>query len=62
MKMTLLELQTRLVEIVAELQTNEEHSAAIREQVKQLILDERRLKKTLSLQNLKNKKNGITTT
>lgn len=39
MKMTLLELQTRLVEIVAELQTNEEHSAAIREQVKQLILD-----------------------
>lgn len=39
MKMTLLELQTRLVEIIAELQTNEEHSAAIREQVKQLILD-----------------------
>lgn len=39
MKMTLLEIQTRLVEIIAELQTNEEHGAAIREQVKQLILD-----------------------
>lgn len=39
MKLTLLEIQTRMVEIVAELQTHEEHGAAIREQVNQLILD-----------------------
>lgn len=39
MKMTLLEIQTRMMEIMAELQTHEEHCAAIREQVKQLILD-----------------------
>ena len=39
MKMTLLEIQTRPMEIMAELKTHEEHGAAIREQVKQLILD-----------------------
>lgn len=39
MKITLLEIQTRLTEIIAELQTHEEHGSAIREQVKQLILD-----------------------
>lgn len=39
MKMTLLEIQTRMVEIVAELEVHEQHGAAIREQVKQLILD-----------------------
>lgn len=39
MKITLLEIQTRMMEIMAELKTHEEHGAAIREQVKQLILD-----------------------
>lgn len=39
MKMTILEIQTRMMEIMAELQTHEEHGAAIREQVKQLIID-----------------------
>lgn len=39
MKMTILEIQMRMMEIMAELQTHEEHGAAIREQVKQLILD-----------------------
>lgn len=36
---TNLEIQTRLMEIVAELETNEQHSAAIREQALQLIQD-----------------------
>ena len=39
MKLTLLEIQARMMDIMAELQTHEEHGAAIREQVKQLILD-----------------------
>lgn len=34
-----MEIQTRLMEIMAELKTHEEHGTAIREQVKQLILD-----------------------
>ena len=34
-----LEAKTRLMEIVAELETNEQHSAAIREQALQLIQD-----------------------
>ena len=37
--MTLLELQTRMIEIVAELQTHEEHCVAIRQQLKELIAD-----------------------
>lgn len=39
MKMTLLELQTRMIEIIAELKTHEEHGAAIREQLTELIAD-----------------------
>ena len=39
MKMTLLELQTRIMEVIAELQTHEEHCAANRQQLKELIAD-----------------------
>ena len=39
MKMTFLEIQTRLMEIMSELETNKQHTAAISEQVKQLVLD-----------------------
>lgn len=35
--MTLLEIQTRLVEIVAELDTNAQHTAAIRKMVTDLV-------------------------
>lgn len=35
--MTLLEIQTRLVELIAELETNEQHTKSIKEEVKQLI-------------------------
>ena len=37
--MTILEIQTRMMEVMAELQTNEQHSAAIREQIKELITE-----------------------
>jgi hypothetical protein len=37
--MTLLEIQTRLMEIVAELQTSEQHTAAIRQEAMNLIAD-----------------------
>ena len=39
MKMTLLELQTRIMEVIAELKTHEEHGAAIREHLLELIAD-----------------------
>ncbi len=37
--MTMLEIQTRMMEIAAELKTHEEHGAAIREQLTELITD-----------------------
>jgi hypothetical protein len=37
--MTKLEITTRLAEIIAEMTTNEEHSAAIREQAQQLMTE-----------------------
>lgn len=35
--MTMLEIQTRMMEIIAELKTHEEHCAAIREQLEHLV-------------------------
>ncbi len=35
--MTTLEIQTRIVEVIAELQTHEEHCAAIRQQLTELV-------------------------
>lgn len=37
--MTILEIQTHMMEIIAELQTHEEHCAAIREQLQQLVTE-----------------------
>lgn len=37
MKMTLLELQTTLTEIIAELEANEQHTKSIKEKVMELI-------------------------
>ena len=39
MKMTLLELQCRIIEIIGEIDTNIQHLQAIREEAKQLIQD-----------------------
>lgn len=39
MKMTLLEVQCRIIEIIAEIDTNIQHLQAIREEAKQLIQD-----------------------
>ena len=35
--MTTLEIQTRIVEVISELQTHEEHCAAIRQQLAELV-------------------------
>lgn len=35
--MTILEIQTRMMEIIAELQTHEEHCAAIRQELTNLV-------------------------
>lgn len=37
--MTILEIQTRMMEVIAELKTHEEHCAAIREQLEQLVTE-----------------------
>lgn len=35
--MTMLEIQTQMMEIIAELKTNEEHTASIREKLMELV-------------------------
>lgn len=39
MKMTILEVQTRVIEIIGEIDTNIQHLQAIREEAKRLIQD-----------------------